>query len=86
MTAEMLRDAGDPHWIDVRTAGEFLNLPDKTVLHSGPPIEYGRMCVLHRRGMANACLLEGWAKTTAEAEAMLARGGLRYLPQRLANC
>lgn len=32
------------------------------------------MCVLHRRGMVNACLFEGWAKDHAEAEAMLASG------------
>ncbi len=72
-----LREAGDPYWIDVRTAGEFLGLPDRTVLHSGPPIEYERMCVLHRRGMVNACLLEGWAKTADEADAMLQRGEVR---------
>ena len=71
------RDAGDPWWIDVQTAGEFLHLPDKTILHSGPPIEYSRMCVLHRRGMVSACLFEGWAKTQAEAEALLERGEVR---------
>ena len=74
---EILRDAGDPYWIDVLPAGEFLFLPDRTILHSGPPIEYGRMCVLHRRGMVNACLFEGWAKTEAEADAMLQRGDVR---------
>ena len=72
-----LRDAGDPYWIDVRTAGDFLGLPDRTVLHSGPPIEYARMCVLHRRGMVSACLFEGWAKTAAEAERLLERGEIR---------
>jgi glyoxylase-like metal-dependent hydrolase (beta-lactamase superfamily II) len=72
-----LRDAGDPWWVDVRTAGDFLHLADKTILHSGPPIEYGRMCVLHRRGMVSACLFEGWAKTAAEAEALLERGEVR---------
>ena len=72
-----LRDAGDPWWVDVRTAGDFLHLADKTILHSGPPIEYGRMCVLHRRGMVSACLFEGWAKTVAEAEELLERGDVR---------
>ena len=72
-----LRDAGDPLWVDVQSAGEFLQLADKTILHSGPPIEYGRMCVLHRRGMVNACILEGWAKTPDEADAMLESGKVR---------
>ena len=71
------RDAGDPWWVDVRTASDFLHLADKTILHSGPPIEYGRMCGLHRRGMVSACLFEGWAKTPAEAEALLERGEVR---------
>lgn len=71
------RDAGDPWWVDVQTAGEFLGLPDKTVLHSGPPIEFRRMCPLHRRGMVSACLFEGWAETDAEALALLERGEVR---------
>ena len=72
-----LRDAGDPWWVDVQTAGDFLHLPDKTILHSGPPIEYSRMCILHRRGMVSACLFEGWAKTAAEAESLLEHGEVR---------
>ena len=72
-----LREKGDPWWVDVQTAGDFLHLPDKTILHSGPPIEYGRMCVLHRRGMVSACLFEGWAKTATEAETLLERGEVR---------
>ena len=75
--AKRIIDASDPYWVDVMPAGEFLELPEKTILHSGPPIGYGRMCVLHRRGMANACLFEGWAKTAGEAEAMLSRGEVR---------
>ena len=55
MTQEELRWKGDPYWIDVRKAGEFLGLADKTVLHAGPPIEYERMCLGHQRSMVNAC-------------------------------
>ncbi len=47
MKPEELRYKGDPYWIDVKSAGEFLGLPDKTVLHAGPPIEYSRMCGSH---------------------------------------
>ena len=75
-TAE-LREAGNPYWVDVLPAGEFLGLPDKTVLHSGPPIEYARMCPLHRRCMVNACYMEGWAKTEAEAVRLLERGEVK---------
>ncbi len=72
-----LRFRGDPWWIDVRTAGDFLKLADRTILHAGPPIEFARMCPLHRSAMANACLLEGWARDAAEATAMLERGEVR---------
>lgn len=67
----------DPHWVDVLPAGEFLGLPEKTILHSGPPIEFARMCPLHRRGMINACFMEGWAKTEAEAVKLLESGAVK---------
>ena len=66
----------NPYWVDVLPAGEFLKLPEKTILHSGPPIEFGRMCPLHRRGMVNACYMEGWAKTEAEAVKLLESGAV----------
>ena len=37
--AKKIIDASDPHWVDVLPAGRFLGLPEKTILHSGPPIE-----------------------------------------------
>ena len=77
MKIEELREAGNPYWVDVLPAGEFLGLADKTVLHAGPPIEYARMCRGHRRSMVNACLMEGWAKSVSEAERMLEDGEVR---------
>ena len=77
MTPEELRWKGDPYWIDVRKAGEFLGLADKTVLHAGPPIEYERMCLGHQRSMVNACSFEGWAKTEEEAVRMLKSGEVK---------
>ena len=74
MDISKLREAGNPHWVDVLPAGEFLGLADKTVLHSGPPIEFARMCVGHRRSMVNACLFEGWAKSEGEAVSLLEIG------------
>ena len=77
MDISKLREAGNPHWVDVLPAGEFLGLADKTVLHSGPPIEFGRMCAGHRRSMVNACLFEGWAKSESEATALLEKGEVK---------
>jgi hypothetical protein len=77
MTVEELREAGNPHWVDVLPAGEFLGLADKTILHAGPPIEFSRMCRGHRRSMVNACLFEGWAKSEGEAVSLLEKGSVK---------
>ena len=77
MKPEDLRYKGDPYWIDVKSAEEFLGLPDKTVLHAGPPIEYDRMCLGLKRSMVNACFFEGWAKTEAEALRMISSGEVK---------
>ena len=77
MRPEELRWKGDPYWIDVKKAGDFLSLADKTVLHAGPPIEYERMCRGHQRSMVNACLFEGWAKSEKEAIRMLESGDVK---------
>ncbi|MBR3086850.1 MAG: DUF1116 domain-containing protein [Kiritimatiellae bacterium] len=79
-SAAALRDAGNPYWVDVQSAGDFLGLPDKTILHAGPPIGYDRMCEGHRRGLVNACLLEGWAKTPEEAAKLLESGAIDIQP------
>ena len=35
---------GEPRLMDCRPAWEALELPERVVLHSGPPIEWARMC------------------------------------------
>ena len=67
----------DPAWMGVEPAGAFLGLEGRVVLHAGPPIEFSKMCLLHRRGMVNACFMEGWAKTENEAVALLESGEVR---------
>lgn len=77
MTPEELRYRGNPYWVDVLKAGDFLGLADMTVLHAGPPIEFSRMCPGHRRSMVSACFFEGWAKTEAEALRLLESGEVK---------
>ncbi len=68
----------DPYWIDICSAKECIDgLDDYTVLHSGPPIEYERMCGLHKRGMINAVLFEGWAKNPEDAERLILSGNIK---------
>lgn len=49
-------------------------LGERMILHSGPPIEWERVCDPQRRAITAACLLEGWAPDREEAERLLAVG------------
>lgn len=70
----------DPYWIDVRPAGEVIEgLDDYTVIHSGPPIDYDHMVMLHQRGLVSACLFEGWAKNEEEALKLIKGGKIKLL-------
>ncbi len=70
--------ASEPYWIDVLPAEEVLeNYSPDTILHSGPPIKYEDMCILHKRGMVNAVLLEGLADSEADAEELLLSGEVK---------
>ena len=52
----------DPVWVDILPAGECVEgLKDHMILHSGPPVEFRDMSMLHRRGMVSGVLFEGWA-------------------------
>lgn len=64
----------DPQWIGVEKAIDCIDgFEENLVLHSGPPIDYEDMCELHKQGMRNAVLLEGFAKTETEAENLILR-------------
>ncbi|GHU73200.1 hypothetical protein AGMMS49992_11020 [Clostridia bacterium] len=68
----------DPIWIDVQPAGECVDgLTDHMILHSGPPIDYSDMVMLHRRGMVSAMLFEGWARDEAEAVQRIRAGEIK---------
>lgn len=69
---------GDPAWVDILPAGEIIDgLGDYTILHSGPPVAFEDMTMLHQRGMVSGCLFEGWAKTQEEALALIRSGKIR---------
>ena len=70
----------DPAWVDILPAGEVVEgLDDYTVTHSGPPIDFEDMVMLHQRGMVSACLFEGWAKTEEEALALIRSGKIKMI-------
>lgn len=70
----------DPYWVGIGLAGDVIEgLEDKMITHSGPPIAYENMVELHQKGMRHACMIEGWAKTEEEADAMLRSGEVRVV-------
>ena len=76
-TVHMLMDS-DPVWVDMKPAIECVDgLEDHMILHSGPPIAYEDMTMLHKRGMVSAMLFEGWAKDEEEAVKRLKAGEIK---------
>src|SRR6185295_14694634 len=50
------------------------------LLHSGPPIEFARVCDPQRRALTAAAVFEGWAPDREVAERMLADGEIALEP------
>ncbi|SFL79325.1 DUF1116 domain-containing protein [Geodermatophilus ruber] len=76
---ERLMAAGS-QLVDVRPAREVLGLPDRTLLHSGPPLTWDMASGPMRGALIGACLFEGWASTVEEAEKILAAGEITLDP------
>jgi uncharacterized protein DUF1116 len=73
--------AADPVLVDVAPAGEVVEgLGGRMILHSGPPIAWERMCGAQRGSVLGLVLFEGWADDLAEAERLVASGGVRLEP------
>jgi hypothetical protein len=72
---------GDPMLVDIAPAGEVIHgLSGKMVLHSGPPIEWPRMCGAQRGAIIGQVIYEGWATSVDEAMDMLNKGAVRLEP------
>jgi uncharacterized protein DUF1116 len=66
---------------DVLPAREVIPaLQERTLLHSGPPIEWSQMCGPMRGAIIGAILLEGWASTFDEARELAGEGAVRFVP------
>jgi hypothetical protein len=71
--------AAQPVLVDVALhAREVWSDLERTLLHAGAPIAWARMCGPMQGAMIGAALYEGWADTPEAAEAMLARGDIRF--------
>ena len=70
-----------PRALTVAPAGEVVpDLHDGLLLHSGPPIEWSRVCDPQRRALLAAAVFEGWAPDRAEAARLIERGEIGLEP------
>jgi hypothetical protein len=70
-----------PQWVDVRTARETVGLPDRHLLHAGPPYVDPTRPPAPVLASAILCsLYEGWAHDIVEAEKQIAAGRIRLVP------
>ena len=73
--------AVQPRWTAVRPASEAIGLPDRMLLHAGPPLpDATRPPPPMLNAAVLACLYEGWAKDDAEAEKLIAGGAVKLEP------
>ena len=74
-------NAADPVLVDIEPAGEVIpGLKDRMILHSGPPIDWQRMCGAQRGSMMGVAIFEGWAKSVEEATRLLEKGEIQFEP------
>src|SRR3954470_9600619 len=66
--------------VDVRPAREVLDVDERTLLHSGPPLTWAAASGPMRGALIGACLFEGWAGTVEEAETLLSAGAIALDP------
>lgn len=64
---------------DVRPARDVVpDMGERTLLHSGPPIAWDRMCGPMKGAVIGSCLFEGWAKTADDATRLAASGEIKF--------
>jgi hypothetical protein len=56
------------------------DMGERTILHSGPPIPWERMCGPMQGAIIGAILYEGWARDADAALAVVARGEVQFAP------
>jgi hypothetical protein len=72
---------GDPVLVDVAPAGEIIpGMQGKVITHSGPPIEWKRMCGAQRGAIIGQTIYEGWAETPEAALELLEKGEIKLEP------
>jgi hypothetical protein len=73
--------AGEPVLVDVVPASEAISdLADHSILHAGPPIDWGRMCGPMRGAVMGIAVFEGWANDLDDAAQKAGSGSFAFHP------
>jgi hypothetical protein len=73
--------AADPVLVDVAPASEVVpGIRDGLVLHSGPPVDWKRMCGAQRGAVIGMCIFEAWAKDRDDAVRRIEAGKIGFEP------
>ena len=73
--------SGTPQLVGLDTARNVIpGMTEDTILHSGPPITWERMCGPMRGGILAGLIYEGRADTIEAAEELAASGAIQYAP------
>jgi hypothetical protein len=73
--------SGAPRLVGLDVARRVVpGMTEDTILHSGPPVEWERMCGPMRGGIMAGLVYEGRASTIEEAEKLASSGRVRYAP------
>lgn len=74
-----LMQNADPYWIGMKPAIVCVpGMKEGLILHSGPAIEWDRMCDTQKQGGVNGILYEGYATTKEEAYRLLETGQIEF--------
>jgi hypothetical protein len=61
-------------------ADAIAGLPERTILHSGPPIAWPDMCAPVQGAVIGACIYEGWADSQEAARQLAEAGEISFAP------
>ena len=71
-------DEASPRVVGMSPARAVIpDLDERTVLHCGPPLAWEEFCGPLRRSVRATVMVEGWAQSPDEADALVARGQVR---------
>jgi hypothetical protein len=71
---------GEPVVVDCVPAREAIGLPERLVLHAGPPLAWDRACATMQASILCAIRYEGWAPDDRTARDLIAHGDIGIAP------